>query len=271
MWKVGFPTGPSLCTDLKVLMPPHAVEITLTRVVSGVELKSARQISGMPMASSPDRKSIAVFVSAQDEKLAVRKALRRLQDALPIYVLCTIFPGPDGTLKMSIPFAPERACPPSGTMRSRTRVAQATGVMATQRTSRSSPLSVSWEGSSVLGRGAKFVRRNRRHEQQKTGSSQLRAARRAAIAEPGGARRGIPSGRESLVQSTRVPTRLTADARSLLFAAFFAGKGSAARQDPRSPHDRRTRSYGCFAPRLCGRVLQLLRVSGRFPPSCRLQ
>ncbi|MFE7425230.1 hypothetical protein [Streptomyces sp. NPDC057545] len=113
MWKAGFPTDPSLCTDLEDLIPLHTVEITLTQTVSRVELKAARQISGMPMASPPDGKSIAVLVSVQDDKITIRKALRRLQDALPVDVLCTFFPGPDGMLKMSILFTPGRACPPS--------------------------------------------------------------------------------------------------------------------------------------------------------------
>ncbi|MBD0840719.1 hypothetical protein [Streptomyces sp. TRM68416] len=85
-------------------MPLHAIEIILTRTVRGVELKVARRISGMPMASSHDGKSIAVLVSARDEELAIRKVWRRLQDSLPIDVLCTLFPGPDGILRMSIPF-----------------------------------------------------------------------------------------------------------------------------------------------------------------------
>ncbi|MFF4804695.1 hypothetical protein ACFY1U_41025 [Streptomyces sp. NPDC001351] len=87
-------------------MSLHAIEIILTRTVSGVELKAARRISRMPMASSHDGKSIAVLVSAPDEKLAIRKVWRRLQESLPIDVLCTLFPGPDGLLQMSIPFAP---------------------------------------------------------------------------------------------------------------------------------------------------------------------
>ncbi|MEV1082392.1 hypothetical protein AB0I98_29840 [Streptomyces sp. NPDC050211] len=87
-------------------MPLHAIEIILTRTVNGVELKAARRISGMPMASSRDGKSIAVLVSARDEELAIRRVWRRLQDSLPIDVLCTLFPGPDGMVRMSIPFAP---------------------------------------------------------------------------------------------------------------------------------------------------------------------
>lgn len=87
-------------------MPLHAIEIILTRTVRGVELKTARRVSGMPMASSHDGKSIAVLVSAQDEEHAVKRVWRRLEDSLPIDVLCTLFPGPDGTLRMSIPFEP---------------------------------------------------------------------------------------------------------------------------------------------------------------------
>ncbi|MDQ1046258.1 hypothetical protein [Streptomyces sp. V4I2] len=87
-------------------MSLHAIEIILTRTVRGVELKAARRISGMPMASSHDGKSIAVLVSARDEERAIKKVWRRLQDSLPIDVLCTVFPGPDGMLRMSIPFAP---------------------------------------------------------------------------------------------------------------------------------------------------------------------
>ncbi|WP_369034019.1 hypothetical protein [Streptomyces adonidis] len=88
-------------------MPLHAIEIILTRTVRGVELKTARRVSGMPMAPSDNGKSIAVLVSAQDEERAIKKVWRRLEDSLPIDVLCTLFPGPDGMLRLSIPFAPE--------------------------------------------------------------------------------------------------------------------------------------------------------------------
>ncbi|MFL1901125.1 hypothetical protein ACJWDR_18710 [Streptomyces tauricus] len=87
-------------------MPLHAIEIILTRTVRGVELKTARQVSGMPMAASHDGKTVAVLVSAQDEENAIKKVWRRLEDSLPIDVVCTLFPGPDGMLRMSIPFTP---------------------------------------------------------------------------------------------------------------------------------------------------------------------
>jgi hypothetical protein len=88
-------------------MPIHVIEIILTRTVHGVELKAARRLSGMPMASSHDGKRIAVLVSARDEEHAIRKVWSRLRGSLPIDVLCTLFPGPDGRLRMSIPFAPD--------------------------------------------------------------------------------------------------------------------------------------------------------------------
>ncbi|MFI6022359.1 hypothetical protein ACIBCP_32560 [Streptomyces sp. NPDC051287] len=87
-------------------MPLHAIEIILTRTVRGVELKAAQQVSGMRMAPSHDGKSIAVLVSARNEELAIKKVWRRLEDSLPVDVLCTVFPGPDGMLRMSIPFKP---------------------------------------------------------------------------------------------------------------------------------------------------------------------
>lgn len=49
--------------------------------------------------------AIDILVSARDEELAIRKVWRRLRDSLAIDVLCTLFPGPDGMLRMSIPFA----------------------------------------------------------------------------------------------------------------------------------------------------------------------
>lgn len=88
-------------------MPLHAIEIILTRTVHGVELEAARHSSGMPLASSHDGKRIAVLVSARNEDQALRKVWRRLEESLPIDVLCTLFPGPDGMLKMSIPFTTE--------------------------------------------------------------------------------------------------------------------------------------------------------------------
>ncbi|MDW4911359.1 hypothetical protein RB628_40260 [Streptomyces sp. ADMS] len=88
-------------------MSLHAIEIILTRTVSGVELQSAKRAGGMPMASSSDGKRIVVLVSAKSVNQAIKKVWRRLEEALPIDVLCTLFPGPDGMLRMSIPFTPE--------------------------------------------------------------------------------------------------------------------------------------------------------------------
>lgn len=88
-------------------MTMYAVEITLTRAVGTVELRAARQEGRLLLAASGDRKRLAVLVSAQNEPRAMKKIWRRLQHALPIDVLFSMFPGPDGRYLMSIPMADE--------------------------------------------------------------------------------------------------------------------------------------------------------------------
>ncbi|MFF7601057.1 hypothetical protein [Streptomyces mirabilis] len=88
-------------------MTLHAIEITLTRTVEAVELKAAQQESSLPMAVADDRRRLVVLVSARDERRAMRKIWKRLEDALPIDVLCSLFPGPDGKYLMSIPMSEE--------------------------------------------------------------------------------------------------------------------------------------------------------------------
>jgi len=83
----------------------HAIEITLTRTIDAAELRAARQESDLLLAAADDRKRLVVLVTAKDERRAVRKIWRRLEDALPIDVLCTLFPGPDGKYLMSIPMS----------------------------------------------------------------------------------------------------------------------------------------------------------------------
>lgn len=88
-------------------MTLHAIEITLTRSVEAVELKAAQQESALPMAAADDRKRLVVLVSAKNEGRAMRKIWKRLEEVLPIDVLCSLFPGPDGKYLMSIPMSEE--------------------------------------------------------------------------------------------------------------------------------------------------------------------
>lgn len=88
-------------------MTVYAVEITLTRAVGAVELRAAQQEGRLPLAASGDRTRLAVLVTAKDERRAMKKIWRRLQNILPIDVLCSVFPGPDGKYLMSIPMADE--------------------------------------------------------------------------------------------------------------------------------------------------------------------
>jgi hypothetical protein len=85
----------------------HAIEITLTRTIEATELKAAQQEGGLLMAAAGDRKRLVVLVTAKNERRAVRKIWKRLEDALPIDVLCSLFPGPDGKYLMSIPMSEE--------------------------------------------------------------------------------------------------------------------------------------------------------------------
>ncbi|MFD3572553.1 hypothetical protein [Streptomyces sp. NPDC058644] len=55
------------------------------------------------MAAADDRKRLVVLVSAKNERRAIRKIWDRLEDTLPIDVLCSFFPGADGKYLMSIP------------------------------------------------------------------------------------------------------------------------------------------------------------------------
>ena len=90
-------------------MTLHAIEIILTRTVGGNELRAAEKTSGMGLARSSDRKSLAVLVNAKSERKAMRKIWKKLEYALPIDVLCSLFSGPDGKRLMSIPLPPEAA------------------------------------------------------------------------------------------------------------------------------------------------------------------
>lgn len=86
-------------------MTLRAIEITLTRSATALELRAAQHESGLPLAVSEDRKRLVVFVTAKNEPRAIKKIWKRLADALPIDVLYTLFPGTDGTYLMSIPLS----------------------------------------------------------------------------------------------------------------------------------------------------------------------
>ncbi|MDH6522203.1 hypothetical protein [Streptomyces sp. SAI-090] len=88
-------------------MTVHAIEITLTRAVGAIELTAAGAAGGLLLAPSADARRLPVLVTAKTVPRAVRKVWKRLGDALPIDVVCTLFPGPDGRYLMSIPVSDE--------------------------------------------------------------------------------------------------------------------------------------------------------------------
>jgi hypothetical protein len=87
----------------------HAIEIVLAREVGSLELRAAQEQSRLALAASDDGRRLVVLVSADDERRAVRKIWKRLGDALPVDVLCAVFPGHDGKYLMSIPMDLETA------------------------------------------------------------------------------------------------------------------------------------------------------------------
>jgi hypothetical protein len=85
----------------------RAIEIILTRSIAAVELRAAQQEGALLMAAADDRKRLVVLVSAKSEDSAIRKIWKRLEDVLPIDVLCSLFPGSDGRYLMSVPMSEE--------------------------------------------------------------------------------------------------------------------------------------------------------------------
>ncbi len=77
---LGIPPGRSA-------MALHAIEIIVTRAVGFLELVAAQHSSGFALGASPGKTRLAVLVTAKDERRAVRKVWKRLQEALPIDVL----------------------------------------------------------------------------------------------------------------------------------------------------------------------------------------
>lgn len=84
-------------------MDLHTIEIVLTHTARTFELRAARQRSRLPLVDSSNSEHLAVLVSAKDERRAVLRIWKRLREALPVEVLCTVLAGSDGAYRMSIP------------------------------------------------------------------------------------------------------------------------------------------------------------------------
>ncbi|MFJ2609963.1 hypothetical protein ACIO13_34105 [Streptomyces sp. NPDC087425] len=84
-------------------MPLYAIEILLTRPARRMELRAAVRSSRMKLAPSEELDRIAVLVTAEDEGDAMSKVWGRIENALPVDALVSIFPDADGKYTLSFP------------------------------------------------------------------------------------------------------------------------------------------------------------------------
>jgi hypothetical protein len=84
-------------------VPLYAIEIHLTRPARRVELRAAVRSSRMKLAPTEGLDRIAVLVTAEDERGAIRNVWDRLENVIPIDVLTSVFPNSDGKYTLSFP------------------------------------------------------------------------------------------------------------------------------------------------------------------------
>ncbi|WP_332880952.1 hypothetical protein [Streptomyces sp. NBC_00564] len=85
-------------------MPHHALEITLTRPLTPVELHDAART--WPLAANHDATRLIALMSAKTPGRAARRLRRRLTDQLPIDVITTHYPDASGQVLLNIAFPP---------------------------------------------------------------------------------------------------------------------------------------------------------------------
>jgi hypothetical protein len=81
-------------------MPHHALEITLTRPATQTEL--ARAVRVMPLAANCDRTRLMTVATAKNPDRALSRAHHRLKELLPLDVLATHYPAPDGHVLLTL-------------------------------------------------------------------------------------------------------------------------------------------------------------------------
>ncbi|MFF3460515.1 hypothetical protein ACFYXH_40815 [Streptomyces sp. NPDC002730] len=85
-------------------MPHHALEITLTRPATQAELARAARV--MPLAANCDRTRLMTVAKAKNPDRALSRAHHRLKELLPLDVLATHYPAPDGHVLLTPAFSP---------------------------------------------------------------------------------------------------------------------------------------------------------------------
>ncbi|MEW2084966.1 hypothetical protein [Streptomyces sp. NPDC005283] len=85
-------------------MPHHALEITLTRPATQAEL--ARAVRIMPLAANHNATRLMTVMKAKNPDRALSRAHHRLKELLPLDVLATHYPAPDGHVLLTPAFSP---------------------------------------------------------------------------------------------------------------------------------------------------------------------
>lgn len=85
-------------------MTHHALEITLTRVLTEAELHQAART--MPLATNHDATRLIILVHAKTPHRALRRLRRRLDPLLPIDVISTHYPDTQNHTLLNIAFPP---------------------------------------------------------------------------------------------------------------------------------------------------------------------
>lgn len=82
---------------------PHHAEVTLTRPATQAEL--ARAVRVMPLAANHDATRLMTVAKAKNPDRALSRAHHRLKELLPLDVLATHYPAPDGHVLLAIAFS----------------------------------------------------------------------------------------------------------------------------------------------------------------------
>jgi len=85
-------------------MPHHALDITLTRPLTPAELHQATRT--MPLAADHDATHLLALVRAKTPARALTRLCHQIDGRLPIDVITTHYPDPDGQILLNIAFPP---------------------------------------------------------------------------------------------------------------------------------------------------------------------
>ncbi|MFG2351514.1 hypothetical protein [Streptomyces phaeochromogenes] len=85
-------------------MPHHALDITLTRPLTPAELRQVTRT--MPLAANHDATHLLALVRAKTPDRALSRLRRQVGGRLPIDVITTHYPDPDGQILLNVAFPP---------------------------------------------------------------------------------------------------------------------------------------------------------------------